>query len=187
MVASSITAMALTSEANEAKAMAQAEEKKPEEKKQPEENKKPEGKVKEKPEEKNVPQTGSILLTLVVGVLLVGGGLLAYGRIGFGSTSEDGSFVGVVRRVVFQPVGFFVGLPRSGSFAAPLLFALICIEISAVLAWLLVLIGLGQSPSANPNPQNLGVPSVLAPNSPIASVILAPIGGAIGVFIAAAI
>ena len=120
VVAPSITAMALTSEANEAKAMAQAEEKKPEEKKpeekkQPEENKKPEEKVKEKPEEKNVPQTGSILWTLVVGVLLVGGGLLAYGRIGFGSTSEDGSFVGVVRRVVFQPVGFFAGLPEAGA------------------------------------------------------------------------
>lgn len=179
-VALSIPAMAL---ANEAKAIAQVEEKKPEEKKQPE------GQVKEKgkPEEKNVPQAGSILLGLVVGVLLVGGGLLARGRVGFGSASEDGSFVGVVRRVVLQPVGFFAGLPRAGDLAAPLLFALICIEISAVLSWLLVLIGVGQSPGPNPNPQNLGVPSVLIQNSPIVSVILAPIGGAIGVFIAAAI
>jgi hypothetical protein len=89
--------------------------------------------------------------------------------------------------VVFRPVGFFAGLSRNGNVAAPLLFALICIEISAVLAWLLVLIGVGLGPGVNPNPQNLGVPSVLAPSSPIASVILAPIGGAIGIFIAAAI
>jgi hypothetical protein len=68
-------------------------------------------------------------------------------------------------------------LPQARSILAPLLFALICIELSAVLAWLLVLIGVGLSPGVNPNPQNLGVPSVLAPNSPIASVILAPIGG----------
>ena len=68
IVASSITATALRSEVNEAKAMAQTEEKKQEEKKQPE------GKIKEKPEEKNVPRAGSILLRLVVGVLFVGGG-----------------------------------------------------------------------------------------------------------------
>ncbi len=122
-----------------------------------------------------------------MGVLLVGGGLLARGRVGFGSASEDGSLVGVVRWVVLQPVGFFAGLPRAGDLAAPLLFALICIEISAVLSWLLVLIGVGQSPGLNPNPQNLGVPSVLIQNSPIVSMILALIGGAIGVFIAAAI
>ncbi len=187
VVASSITATALRSEVNEAKAMAQTEEKKQQEKKQPEENKKPEGKIKEKAEEKNVPRAGSILLGLVVGVLFVGGGLLAYGRVSYGSASEDGSFVGAVRRVVFRPVGFFAGLSRNGNVAAPLLFALICIEISAVLAWLLVLIGVGLGPGVNPNPQNLGVPSVFAPNSPIASVILAPIGGAIGIFIAAAI
>jgi hypothetical protein len=149
VVASSITATALRSEVNEAKAMAQTGEKKQEE------NKKPEGKVKEKPEEKNLPQAGSILLGLVVGVLFIGGGLLAYGRVGFGSASEDGSFVGAVRRVVFRPVGFFAGLPRNGNVAAPLLFALICIEISAVLAWLLVLIGVGLSPGVNPNPKTL--------------------------------
>jgi hypothetical protein len=40
------------------------------------------------------------------------------------------SFVDVVRRVVFQPAAFFAGLPRQGSLLNPLVFALICIEIS---------------------------------------------------------
>jgi hypothetical protein len=47
------------------------------------------------------------------------------------------SFVEVVRRVVFQPVAFFAGLPRQGSVLGPLLFALICIEVSVALVGLL--------------------------------------------------
>src|SRR5215212_5091195 len=43
------------------------------------------------------------------------------------------SFVEVVRRVALQPTTFFADLPRQGSFLGPLVFALICIEISAVL------------------------------------------------------
>ena len=43
------------------------------------------------------------------------------------------SFADVVRRVVLQPVGFFAGLPRRGSLLNPLLFALICTEVSAIL------------------------------------------------------
>jgi hypothetical protein len=50
------------------------------------------------------------------------------------------SFVDVVRRVVFQPAAFFWGLPRQGSFLGPLVFALICIEISVVLIGLLTFI-----------------------------------------------
>src|ERR687897_3578505 len=48
-----------------------------------------------------------------------------------------GSFVDVVRRVVFQPTAFFAGLPRQGSLLSPLVFALVCIEISVLLVGLL--------------------------------------------------
>ncbi len=97
------------------------------------------------------------------------------------------SFVDVARRVVLQPVRFFAGLPRDRNFVSPLLFALICIEISTILGWLLVISGVGSSPGFNPNPQNAGMPSVVAPGSPLASIILAPIGGAVGIFLVALI
>src|ERR671917_2777687 len=117
-------------------------------------------------------------------------------RMGIGRRSEAGvefdlsnpvnSFFGVVRSVVLQPVRFFAGLPRSGALLNPLLFALICIVISAVLSAVLVLLGVQRAPGFNPNPQN-AIPSTFAPTSAIASVLFAPIGGAIGLFIAAAI
>ena len=47
------------------------------------------------------------------------------------------SFVDVARRVVLQPVRFFAWLPRDRNFVSPLLFALICTEISMILGWLL--------------------------------------------------
>lgn len=143
---------------------------------------------KEGTEQRGAPQTGSILLGIGVGALLIVGGLLVRERTGVGPTSsEEAGFVDAVRRVVFHPTGFFAGLPRSGNLLSPLLFALICIEISAVLGWLLVLFGVGTRPGFNPNPQNLGLPSAFGPASPVASVILALIGGAIGIFLAAAI
>jgi hypothetical protein len=58
--------------------------------------------------------------------------------------------------------------------------------VSAILSTLLVLAGVQENPGFNPNPQNV-IPSVLLPTSAVASVILAPIYGTIGVFIAAAI
>src|SRR5215218_2080627 len=53
-----------------------------------------------------------------------------------------GSFVDVVRRVVLQPTTFFAGLPRQGSLLGPLVFALICIEVSVILVGLLTFLGL---------------------------------------------
>ncbi len=50
-----------------------------------------------------------------------------------------------------------------------------------------MLVGVQNNPGSNPNPQNLGAPSVLGNVSPIVTVILTPIGGAIGIFLAAAI
>ena len=61
----------------------------------------------------------------------------------FSFSDPVSSFVEVVRRVVFRPVGFFAEIPRRGNFAGPLLFALICLEISAVLGGLLGVAGMG--------------------------------------------
>jgi hypothetical protein len=94
------------------------------------------------------------------------------------------SFADVVRRVVLQPVGFFAGLPRRGSFLNPLIFALICTEVSAILGGILRLAGVGEGFVAGygfqvPENQDIG--------EFIGSVILAPIGGVIGVFVVAGI
>jgi hypothetical protein len=82
------------------------------------------------------------------------------------------SFIDTVRRVVLQPVSFFASLPQSRNLVNPLVFALICIEISTILGGLLGLVRVGTY-------RGLG--------SFIASIIAAPIGGAIGLFILAAI
>ncbi len=104
----------------------------------------------------------------------------------FDPSNPVNSFLDVVRRVVLQPVRFFADLPRSGALLNPLLFALICIVISAILSAVLVLAGVQQNPGFNPNPQN-ALPSTFAPSSAIASIIFAPIGGTIGLFVVAAI
>src|ERR671915_1991649 len=92
------------------------------------------------------------------------------------------SFVDTVRRVVLQPVGFFAGLPRRGSLLNPLLFALICTEISAILGGILRLAGVGEGFVAGDGVQ-------VAENQDIGefigSVIFAPIGGVVGVFVVA--
>lgn len=87
------------------------------------------------------------------------------------------SFIGVVQSIVASPVGFFSGMVRQGDFVPPLVFALICAEIYAVLAGILgvfgALAGLGDA----------GV----AFGSLFLYVILAPIAGAIGLFVWAGI
>ena len=82
------------------------------------------------------------------------------------------SFIDTVRRVVLQSVSFFASLPQSRNLVNPLVFALICIEIYTILGGLLGLVRVGT---------NRGLGSF------IASIIAAPIGGAIGLFILAAI
>ena len=96
------------------------------------------------------------------------------------------SFIDVVWRIVLQPVRFFAGVPRSGSLLNPLVFALVCVVISAILSAILVFAGVQQNPGFNPNPQN-AIPSVFTPGSALLGIIFAPIGGAIGLFIVAAI
>ena len=78
------------------------------------------------------------------------------------------SFVEVVRRLVFQPAIFYAGLPSRGSFINPLVFALICYEISAILGGLLGLAG---------GEPDRGLETF------VASIIAAPIGGAVGLLI----
>jgi len=104
----------------------------------------------------------------------------------FDLSNPTNSFVDVARRVVLQPASFFGGLPRDRNLINPLVFALVCIVVSAILSGLLVLVGVQQNPGFNPNPQN-AIPSTFAPTSAVASILFAPIGGAIGLFVAAAI
>jgi hypothetical protein len=94
------------------------------------------------------------------------------------------SFADVVRRVVLQPVGFFAGLPRRGSLLNPLVFALICTEIAAILGGILSLAGAG---GAFVTGYGFQVPENQALGEFIGSVVFAPIGGAIGVFVVAGV
>jgi hypothetical protein len=94
------------------------------------------------------------------------------------------SFVDTVRRVVLQPVGFFAALPRSGSLLNPLIFALICTEISVILGGILGLVGVREGFVAG---YGFQVPENQDFGEFIGSVIFAPIGGVIGVFVVAGI
>ena len=94
------------------------------------------------------------------------------------------SFADTVRRVVLQPVGFFAALPRSGSLLNPLIFALICTVISAILGGILRLAGVGEGFVAG---YGFQVPENQDFGEFIGSVIFAPIGGVIGVFVVAGI
>jgi hypothetical protein len=82
------------------------------------------------------------------------------------------SFINAVRGVVTAPVGFFRGIRREGDFVNPLIFAIICYEVSAILGGLLALVGVYGS---------RGFGSFLV------SLIVAPIFAAIGLFIGAGI
>ncbi len=90
------------------------------------------------------------------------------------------SFVDVVRRVVVQPTSFFAGLPRQGSLLNPLVFALICIEISVILVGLLTFIGV-------PGGINwlFGARGDQGFLAFVGGLVLAPIAGAVGVFLTA--
>lgn len=84
------------------------------------------------------------------------------------------SFITAVRSVVTAPVGFFSSIRREGDLVNPLIFAIICYEVAAILGGLLGLVGLGMG-------QTQGFGSFLI------SIILAPIFAAIGLFIGAGI
>jgi hypothetical protein len=82
------------------------------------------------------------------------------------------SFINAVRGVVTAPVDFFRAIRREGDFVNPLIFALICYEVSAILSGLLGLVGVFGG---------RGFGSFLV------SLIVAPIFAAIGLFIGAGI
>ena len=92
----------------------------------------------------------------------------------FDYTDPVQSFINAVRSVVTAPAGFFRGIRREGDFVNPLLFAIICYEVAAILGGLLGLVGVGMGGT-----QGFG--------SFLISIILAPIGAAIGLFIGAGI
>jgi hypothetical protein len=83
------------------------------------------------------------------------------------------SFIATVQAVVLRPVDFFRGILRQGDFINPLIFAIICYEVAAILGGLLRLVGIGAT--------NQGFWGF------IVSIILAPIFAAIGLFIGAGI
>src|SRR5215212_7902566 len=89
-------------------------------------------------------------------------------------------FVDVVRRVVLQPRTFFAGLPRQGSFLGPLVFALICVEISVLLVGLLTFLdvpgGLTWLFGARGNQGFLAF---------LGGLVIAPVAGAVGIFLTA--
>ena len=80
------------------------------------------------------------------------------------------SFVSTVQNVVLRPVDFFRGILRQGDYLNPLIFAIICYEVSAILGGIIAL-AFGN--------QGFG--------GFIVSIILAPIGTAIALFIGAGI
>ena len=94
-----------------------------------------------------------------------------------------GGFVEVVRRVVTGPAEFFSSIPKRGNYLAPLILALVCVEISTILGGLLRLVlrteAAGGIRFEGVGPYGLG--------AFLADVLLAPIGGAIGLFLLAAI
>jgi hypothetical protein len=85
------------------------------------------------------------------------------------------SFVEVVGRVVRRPRQFFSSIPRRGNLLAPLVFAIICIEISTILGGLLRLLWTTRETGGFTFGDFLG------------SVVVAPIGGAISLFVLAGI
>jgi hypothetical protein len=91
-----------------------------------------------------------------------------------------GSFVDVLRRVVFQPSAFFAGLPRQGSLLSPLVFALVCTEISVLLVGLLTFLdvpgGVTWLFGARGNQGFLAF---------LGGLVIAPIAGTVGVFLTA--
>jgi hypothetical protein len=80
------------------------------------------------------------------------------------------SFTSTVQRVVLQTADFYRGILRRGDFLNPLIFAIICYEVSAILGGLIA-VAFG----------NRGFGGF------IGNIILAPIGTAIGLFIGAGI
>ncbi len=90
------------------------------------------------------------------------------------------SFVDVVRRIVFQPTAFFAGLPRQGNLLNPLVFALICIEISVILIGLLTFVDVPGGIT-----WLFGVREDQGFLAFLGGLVIAPLAGAVGIFLTA--
>lgn len=88
------------------------------------------------------------------------------------------SFIGTVRALVVNPVGFFRGIPRQGDFVNPLVFTIICAVINGILG------GIVNFLIALPS-RNAGIGGGLG--GLIGNIILTPIGAVIGLLIGAGI
>ena len=97
----------------------------------------------------------------------------------FTYTDPVQSFVGTVRDLVTQPVGFFRSIARRGDFVNPLIFALVCTVISAAIGGFLGIlyatVGVGDT----------GVGGAVA--AFVASMFFAPIISAIALFVCAGV
>ena len=90
------------------------------------------------------------------------------------------SFTDVVRHVLLQPAAFFAGLPRQGSFVGPLVFALICIEVSALLIGLLTFIDVPGGVT-----WLFGVRGDQGFLAFVGGLVITPIAGTVGIFLSA--
>lgn len=97
----------------------------------------------------------------------------------FTYTDPVQSFVDTVRDLVTRPADFFSGIARRGDFVNPLIFALICVVVTAVIGGFLgilgAIVGIGDR----------GVGAAIG--GLVGSVLLTPIFYAIGLFIGAGI
>ena len=98
-----------------------------------------------------------------------------------------GTFVRATRGALTRPTGFFRGMTRSGDFVNPILYALICYEIYAVLAGIIGLLfgGLASLGSGTAGEQAAG--AATSAGGFIASVVLAPFLAALILFVMAGI
>src|ERR671917_344145 len=86
------------------------------------------------------------------------------------------SFADVVGRVVLRPQAFFAGLPRQGSLLGPLVFALVCIEVSVLLVGLLTFLDVPGGATTL-----VGVGGDQGFLAFLGGLVVAPIAGAVGV------
>jgi hypothetical protein len=97
----------------------------------------------------------------------------------FRYTDPVQTFISTVRGVALQPVNFFRGILRQGDFINPLIFAIICWEIAAILGGILTVLGSLAGIGVRTVGESIGAFAL--------SLITTPIVAAIGAFIGAGI
>src|SRR5215208_6474327 len=101
----------------------------------------------------------------------------------FNLQNPTNSFINTVRNVILNPVGFFQGIRRQGDLVNPLIFAVVCALISALLGGIINLI---LSPLfATPGDTGEALAGGIA--GFVFNLILAPIAAVAGLFIGAAV